>query len=216
MEQLRQHEFGHHVEKGTLRLAFVGMSNVGKSRRAEALARDCGFFHHNVDTHIAHDLGLKSVQEIGEWLGYPNTEGYAQREKQYLDLEHKHTNLGTLDTGGKNLVFDTTGSVVYLPDETIAWLRDNTLIVYLSVDDTDMEEMMERFFANIKPLVWGDKFSKKEGQQVGEAIRDSYPLLLQYRAEKYTTLSHLTISASLFWNASGQETLNIIKQNLPV
>ncbi len=215
MEQLRQYEFDAHVNEGTLRLAFVGMSNVGKSQRALSLAQDCNFFHHNVDKRIAKDLGFNHVDEVGGWLGYPDTPEYGEREKQYLDLEQTHTNLRTLDTDGKNLVFDTTGSVVYHCEDILNWLRDNTLIVYLSIGEDDMEEMMERFFKNIKPLVWGDMFVKEEGQSVEDAIRASYPTLLQYRVGKYAELAHITIPATAFWDTNGMQVLDIIKQTLP-
>ncbi|MBC8465376.1 MAG: hypothetical protein H8D63_03350 [Parcubacteria group bacterium] len=215
MEQLRQSEFDTHVKSGTLRLAFVGMSNVGKSMRAKSLAQDCNFFHYNVDTHIADDLGFADVRAIGKWLGYPDGSGYKEREKKYLELENLHTNLGILSTGGKSLVFDTTGSVVYLPDETTKWLKNNTLIVYLVIDKNNVEEMTERFFENIKPLIWGDMFVKEEGQSTEEAIRRSYPSLLHYRAEKYAGIAHLTIPADLFWNTNGIQVLDIVKQALP-
>ena len=107
-EQLTQAEYDRHIAEGTFRLAFVGMSNVGKSYRAQVLQDECGFFWYRVNQEIFRSLGLKSEDEVAAWLGFPDSPDYHDRERIYLEAEARYTKVDFLDTHGKNLVFDTT------------------------------------------------------------------------------------------------------------
>ena len=62
-DHLTQEEFDSHVEKRTLRLAFVGMSNAGKSHRARVLAEELGFTCYDVDGEILGALGFTNAEE---------------------------------------------------------------------------------------------------------------------------------------------------------
>jgi len=215
---LSKEEFVSHYMARTLRLVFVGMSNTGKSRRAKELMRTLSFFMYSVDELIAKELGLKNVGEVGEWLGHPDSEGYAEREKEYLRLEDKYTRLESIEAiipKGKNLVFDTTGSVAHLPQETRDWLSDNCLVVYLTLEQSDMKRMMELFFHVMKPLIWGEFFSIQNGETRDEALRRCYPNLLAFRTDKYADMKNISIRSKDLWDASAGVILDAVIQRLP-
>ena len=213
LEDLKQHEFDRHVQNGTLRLSFVGMSNAGKSYRSRKLRDELDFIWHHVDGEIQKSLGFSNMDEISKWLGYPDSPSYGEREQEYLRLENKHSHVGSLNTLGKNLVFDTTGSFVYLPTETLSWLRENCLIVHLDVGESATETLIERFFTHPKPVVWNGMYQDETDRNI--ALRKSYPRLLDYRLQKYRDASHLNLPAEAFRDTSANTTLSIIKKHLP-
>ncbi len=215
-QDLTQAEFDAHIANKTLRLAFVGMSNVGKSYRSKILRDDCGFMRYDVDEEMLKEFGFETLDEISQWLGYPSSEGYAEREKRYLECENVHTKVDFLGTGGKNLVFDTTGSVIYLPETTHTWLREKCLLVHLVADENSMEHMMKKFFDHPKPVTWAGLFQQEKGETDAETIKRCYPKLLSYRLQKYRELAHINIPAAAVRDRSGQETLNEIRNYLPV
>ena len=213
-EQLTPRELETHVENGTFRLAFIGMSNAGKSYRSKVLERELGFMWYHVDGEIEKALGLEDITKSSDWLSYPSSPHYKERAKEYLSLENAFTKVDVLDTHGRNLVFDTTGSVVHLQPETTAWLHEYCLIVHLAVDESAINTLIERFFNYPKPVIWGNYFLPKENENEEETLRRCYPKLLKDRVKKYEALAHVNIPASEFRDKSGHETLKIIKHHL--
>lgn len=214
LEQLTPQEFDAHVEKGTFRLAFVGMSNAGKSYRSKKLCDEAGFLWYEVDKEIEEALSLSSTDTLSSWLGYPTSLGYPAREKEYLALENKCTRKASMETNGKNLVFDTTGSVAQLEKETLTALKGNYLVVHLDVGEGSLTRMIEKFFEDPKPVAWGEYFEQKEGEDEETALRRCYPTLLTERLKKYRSLAHVTILAGEVYDTSAEETLAIIKARL--
>ncbi len=213
-QDLTQAEFDAHIAKRTLCLAFVGMSNVGKSYRSKVLRDESDFMWYDVDGEILKEFGFKTLDEISQWLGYPSSEGYVEREKQYLECENVHTKVDFLDAIGKNLVFDTTGSVIYLPASTHAWLRDNCLMVNLVADENSVGHMTEKFFEYPKPVAWAGLFVSKEGESDTETLKRCYPHLLSHRLKKYRELANIHIPAEAMRDKNGPETLNEIRNYL--
>ena len=213
-EQLKPHELDAHVQNGTFRLAFVGMSNAGKSYRSRVLQNELDFFWYEVDAHIQGALNLENMDDISSWLGYPTLDTYKERAQIYLDAEEKCTHLKDLDTQGKNLVFDTTGSVIYLSDVAKQWLREECLVVNIDVGKDAVEERTRRYFEEPKPVVWGDTFTRNEGESDDDALHRCYPQMLYYRLEAYEKLGHLTIPLEELYDATAEETLEIIKKHL--
>lgn len=213
-ELLKPEELDTHVQNGTFRLAFIGMSNAGKSYRSKVLQNELNFLWFHVDEEIQKELGFASMADISSWLGYPTVDGYAAREATYLELENKFTKQASMHVDGKNLVFDTTGSVVHLKEDTIATLRANTLVVHLDVGDDALAELVEKFFENPKPVAWCGHLEQNIGESSEEAIRRCYPELLSYRLAQYRKLAHVSISARDVYDTSALETLDVIKDNL--
>ena len=214
MSQLLSEEMEKHVAAGTFRLAFVGMSNAGKSYRSRILAQQANFFWYEVDASIQKELGLADMNDISDWLGYPTSDTYYERAMQYLAAEEKCTHLADLDTEGKNLVFDTTGSVIYLTGETKDWLLDQCLVVNIDVGEDSIAELSEKYFVEPKPVLWGNLFNRKEGETDEEALRRCYPEMLKDRLGKYRELAHISIPVSDLFDKSAEDTLAAIKASL--
>ena len=192
---LTRGEFDQRLQAGTLTLCFVGMSNIGKSFRSVQLGELQGLHCHAVDDLIAAELGFADVGEIASWMGQPDGSDYAERQQQYLKLEAAIT---TADTGMHgNTVIDTTGSVIYLDDPLLADLKNRALVVEFRVPDSYLDLMINDYFANPKPVVWGEMFSRKAGESTDEALRRCYPQLLADRNRRYQALADLSLPGAL-------------------
>lgn len=212
--RLKPQELEAHVENGTFRLAFVGMSNAGKCYRSRVLQNEENFLWYQVDKAIQKALGFKNIGEIASWLGMPTSGTYPKRERQYLELENESTLHASMSAGGKNFVFDTTGSVAHLAQKTVDVLRENCLVVHLDVGEHSLEEMMARFLKEPKPVAWCEYFSVQEGETEREAFRRCYPKLLKDRLATYRSLAHVNVPAASLRDTSGKETIRIIKSHL--
>lgn len=211
---LTPEEFDTHIANGTLRLSFIGMSNCGKSYRSRVLQNENGFLWYQVDDDIQKILGLDGQEAMSTWLGSPLSTTFAEREQKYLELENRFTEGAAMSSNGKNLVFDTTGSVVHLSPQTHIKLSENTLVVHLDVGKDSIEEILQRFFKDPKPVAWSGFFTQKLDESEEDAIRRSYPALLSERLKRYHTLAHVNINASDVLDASGDEVLALIRGKL--
>ena len=191
------------------------MSNAGKSYRSHVLQEHMGFLWYQVDEEIQKALQFQTMEEISSWLGYPTEDTYSSREQKYLILENQFTKNAAMHSGGKNLVFDTTGSVTHLEKNTLETLRGNCLVVHLDVGEDSLESMIENFFLKPKPVCWGNYFGRNDNESPEIALKRCYPVLLHDRLKNYRALAHLNIPATLFFDTSAEETLAIIKSNLP-
>lgn len=211
---LTPEEFDAHVAAKTLRLSFIGMSNCGKSYRSKVLERECGFLWYQVDDDIAKTLGMKDVDEVGAWMGFPTRPGYPEREQKYIELENTFTNHAAMSSHGNNLVFDTTGSVIHLDPAVLATLREHTLVVHLDVGEESLDALIARFFEKPRPVAWSGYFSQAPGETEEAAVRRNYPALLSERLKRYRTLAHVEIPARETRDTSGEETLALIRGKL--
>ena len=213
-DSLTPAEFDAHLTARDFRLGFVGMSNAGKSYRSKILRGEEGFLWYHVDEEIQRALGFVDMSAISSWLGYPSSPEYRERERHYLELEDRLARNASMHTGGRNLVFDTTGSVVHLTPDTLAVLRENCLVVHLDVGEDSLKEMTERFFREPKPVAWCGYYETQEGDSVDSALRRSYPALLTERLGRYRKLAHMSIPTKDMRNASAKETLALIRSHL--
>lgn len=211
---LTQAEYDAHIASNTLRIAFVGMSNVGKSYRSKVLRDESEFDWYQVDKEIIKSLGFAGMEEIAEWLGLPDSETYPERERLYLDAEAKHTKVDFLDTD-RNLVFDTTGSVIYLESGTGAWLKEHCLIVNLEAGEQYIDTMIKKFFEQPKPVVWNGMYVPKQGETKKETLERCFPILLRDRLKKYRAMAHVNVPAEDVYDKTGKETISIIRSYLP-
>ena len=212
---LTQAEYDAHIADNTLRIAFVGMSNVGKSYRSKVLREESEFDWYQVDKEITKSLGFDGAEEISEWLGLPHEDTYQERERLYLDAEAKHTKVDFLNTD-RNLVFDTTGSVIYLEKSTVEWLKEHCLIVNIDAGEQAIESMMQKFFEQPKPVIWNGLYQQRSGESERQTLERCYPALLSDRLKKYRTMAHLNIVVEDLYDKSGEETIAIIRSRLPV
>lgn len=189
---LTRSQFKEKIANNDLKIAFVGMSNIGKSHWSKALVDEKGFVRYEVDGAIQDKLQLGDMDQAAKWMGYPFEDRYLGREKEYLDLENDITATPPIPEN-KNFVLDTTGSAVYLEEDTLAFLRENFLIIEFDASDAMVREMTEDYFITPKSVVWNGDFDIKEGENGIDALRRCYPSLLHNRVAKYRKLGDVLI-----------------------
>jgi len=221
-----QAEFDQALKEKTLRIAFIGMSNCGKSFRSFQLRDEYGFDMVSVDEEIEKRiepeltaLGYQGIQGMAEWMGFPFDERNRKNEQRYLDIEDDVTaNVKfPLSPAKANCTLDTTGSVIYLSQSTLEKLKHSYLIVHLEASDDILDIMTENYFTMPKPVVWGTAFNQKEGENGMDALRRCYPGLLRLRREKYNQLAHVVIPASISrgYGVNIKQFVDILRKKLP-
>ncbi len=197
--KLSRDEFYARLNAGDLRLTFIGMSNIGKSFTAMRLRKSHGFDLYEVDEAIQKSLGLKSMQESADWMGFPYEATYAKREAEYLTLESKLT-AQAFDKSDKNLILDTTGSVIYLDKQTRDLLSKKSVIVHIQAGPNNLARLEKLYFKSPKPLIWNGVY--KDGCDRTQALKDAYPNLLASRMDAYNAMADVNVKASLLFEGT--------------
>ena len=197
--QLTRADFEKRYAKKTLRIAFVGMSNIGKSYTGSRLSKAFDFDLIQVDELIWEALGQGSMADFAAWQGQPYSEGYAEREAKSIALESEAT-AKALDMPLQNAILDTTGSVIYTNKLVQEKLLSDWYIVHISASKDDVENLKVRYFEQPKPLIWNGHYVRNPEQTETEAILTSYPELLASRAEAYAALADVTIGSNVILN----------------
>ena len=187
-----------------MRITLIGMSNVGKTYWANKLA-EVGFQVFSCDDLIEEKLaselqkyGYKGIHDVARWMGQPFDKQYSQTSARYLSFETEvmKSILFTLVNNGvgqKNIVIDTTASVIYTDDIIMDELKRLTKIVYL---DTPLKVQKEMYFSYLKypkPVIWGNSFKKRQDESDFEALSRCYPNLLAYRTKRYKLYADISL-----------------------
>jgi len=195
-------------------LSLIGMSGSGKTHWSRRLA-EAGYERIGCDdrieqrlTEAGHLNGTGGIGGVARWLGQPYEPGFAQREAAYLAAERAvvneildkfdpaRVNDLTIDAGrATNLAIDTTGSVVYLGEDTCRRLQAQTTILYLETSPEEMEEMFRQYLADPKPVMWSDAFRRREGETDHQALQRCYRDLLHMRCALYGLYATVKLSA---------------------
>ena len=180
--QLSRPELIERAQSRSLKLAFIGMSNVGKTHWSRRLVTDFGWHHYEVDEAIQKSLGIQTsnLTEVAQWMGAPHEPQYPEKSRLYLEAEEAATaQIPTLPEG--NLVVDTTGSFAHLSPKTREFIQQNYLVVNFDVSEKDIAIMIDDYFKEPKPVVWGDLFTPNEGESNRETLCRCYPKLINFR-----------------------------------
>jgi len=185
-----------------LRLAFIGMSGTGKTFWSKRLAQT-GLPAFCCDDRIEQRLrdrlptgGHAGIGGVASWMGWPDTSTYAQREADYLAEE-----IATLDevltelerAPARQLILDTTGSVIYTGNNILRRLRRQMTIVYLAASPSEEQLLIERYLNDPKPVLWRGAFQPKKGETPRETVARCYPTLIAARRQSYEALAHHTV-----------------------
>jgi len=184
-------------------LSLIGMSGSGKSFWSIKLA-EAGFTRFSCDERIAHRLGAElkasdgTALEMGEWMGFPFEPGYQAREARYLSLEAEVLSevIETLRSGispERNVVVDTTGSVIYTGENLLGELKRLTTIFHFASPPEVRQTMLEAYRLNPRPVLWQGMFRRLPGESEGAALARSYFLLLSDRESRYERLADVTV-----------------------
>ncbi|MGA2427039.1 MAG: hypothetical protein ABSH13_00920 [Candidatus Acidiferrum sp.] len=185
-----------------IRIALVGMSGTGKTFWAKRLAASghqsisCDDrIEERLRPHLAAD-GHTGTSGVAAWMGWPDSSTYAQRESDYLAAE-----IAALDelltelerNPSRELVLDTTGSVIYTGNNVLMRLRRQMIIVYLAASAEEQQLLIKRYLTDPKPVLWRGAFQPKNGESPHETVARCYPTLVAARRQSYEALAHCTL-----------------------
>jgi shikimate kinase len=188
-----------------LRLALIGMSGAGKSYWTTRIAA-AGYPAISCDTQIETRLkpaleggGYSGINGVAAWMGWPHVFTYAEREAAYLSEE-----IAVLDevlTGleknpERDLVLDTTGSVIYAGNHLLHRLRKQMLLVYLAASRDEQQLLIQRYLQDPKPVLWRGAFQARPGEDPKETVARCYPMLIGARRQSYEAIAHCSIAVS--------------------
>jgi len=187
-----------------MHLSLIGMSGSGKSHWSIRLA-EIGFHRFCCDEMIARNLSAEltredgTVMDLGEWMGFPYEPNYKEREARYLAHE-----IGVLDEilgyvadsardSGKNIIVDTTGSVIYTGETVLKKLCLHTTVVHFSTPPEVQKRMLDVYKARQRPVLWRDLFNQQPDEANEKALARCYLQLLSSRERLYEKWADVTI-----------------------
>jgi len=185
-----------------LRLALIGMSGSGKSHWAKNLAAlGCPTIccDDQIELRLAPVLksgGYSGINGVARWMGWPDSPTYAERESQYLSEEINVLDevLTDLEKDSKReLVLDTTGSVICTGNHILHRLRRNMTVVYLAASREEVELLIQRYLKDPKPVLWQGVFQPRPGETPHVTVVRCYPRLIEARRLSYEALAHVPV-----------------------
>src|SRR3974390_3365690 len=183
-----------------LRLSLIGMSGSGKShwvKNLSALAFPTVLCDDQIEARLAPILkrgGFEGINGVSAWMSWPDSPTYGERETEYLREE-----IATLDEllsslekdPQREMVIDTTGSVICTGNHILHRLRKLTTVVYLAASEQAVQLLMERYLRDPKPVLWQGVFQKRPGEIPQDTVVRCYPLLIAARRRSYEALAHI-------------------------
>lgn len=183
-------------------ISLIGMSGTGKTYWSKKLVQ-YGFTHICCDDLIENKLatelkklGYKGIKGVAKWVGQPYEVQFKKRQKKYLKSEKQVMQdiMSKVKKGRiRNVVIDTSGSVVYAGYNIRNKLKKYTTIVYFKVPKSLYHDMFKRYMKEPKPLMWMNGFRKHNGEANEVALKRCYLKLLQHRAQLYKEYADITM-----------------------
>ncbi len=188
-------------------LGFIGMSGAGKTSWATRLAAN-GFECIHCDELIAAQISQTlnqssfSVYDLGDWLGLPYTEGFQQREVEYLAHEAAALQIA-LDQAAQhdashNLIIDMGGSVIYLDPALLARVRQIATVVYFAITPQLHAQLLQEYLRQPRSLIWQGMFQPEAHESLEATFTRCYSRLISYREQHYAALSHVTLEHAFY------------------
>lgn len=222
---LSKKKFNENLNKGSLVISLIGMSNIGKTYWAKKLTT-LNFKHIDCDALIERKLapelkasGHKGIQRVDSWVGQPYEKYSSLNQKKYLESESKVMREILKDLKNrkeKNIVIDTTGSFVYTNKVICNNLRKNSLIVYLETTDDTENQMFREYLRESKPVIWKNHYKPQKGETREEALKRCYLKLLKERKVLYGRYADVTIPPPKTFNKDMdvQDFISLIEESL--
>lgn len=221
---LSKENFNTLLDKGKLVMSLIGMSNIGKTNWSQKLT-ELNFCHISCDDLIEQKLvtelrisGQEGVGGVARWMGKPYESHFFLNQKKYLQFEMDsmcQILSSITNDKEKNIVIDTTGSIVHTTKDICRDLKANSIVVYIKATDKMSERMVEEYFKNPKPVIWGDIYNIKKGETHESAVKRCYPKLLNFRNKRYEHYADVIIShEDISKISSAKQFLSLIEQHL--
>jgi nitroreductase len=93
----------------------------------------------------------------------------------------------------RELILDTTGSVIYTGNHLLLRLRRQMTIVYLAASAVEQQLLIERYLTDPKPVLWRGAFQPKKDETPRETVARCYPALIAARRQGYQALAHCSL-----------------------
>lgn len=194
-----------------LRVALVGMSGVGKTfwtRRLAATGRPTiccdDLIEQRLSPHLASG-GFSGIHGVARWMGWPDCPTYGEREAAYLAAEIAALDqvlVGLEQNPARELILDTTGSVIYAGNHLLLRLRRLMTVVYLAASVEEQQLLIHRYLSDPKPVLWHGAFQPKPGETARQTFARCYPPLIETRRRAYEALAHCTLPVADLHEAS--------------
>lgn len=185
-----------------VRLALIGMSGSGKTFWTNRLA-EAGFptvsCDDRIEAHLQRELeagGFRGIGGVAAWMGWPNQSAYREREAKYLEAEIAVMRevLDALEQdASRELVLDTTGSVIYTGEAIRERLRRQITVVCLVASAEEESLLVERYLSDPKPVLWRDAYQPLAGESPRETVARCYPALIERRRRLYENYAHCAL-----------------------
>jgi len=154
-----------------------------------------------ISAELASDLRRPdgTYMGMGLWMGLPYEPQYKRREAKYLAAEVLVVKQvlelieNSENYGDKNIVVDTTGSVIYTGDEVLHRLCRCTRVVHFSTPPQVQEQMLKAYIARKRPVLWRGMFDKKSHETNQEALVRCYSKLLFTRERLYEQIADVRL-----------------------
>ena len=184
-------------------LTLIGMSGAGKTFWATRLAAH-GFTVIDCDALLATKLqpvsGITgtSLEEIGQWMGFPYEADFRRREALYLACEMDVLRdvvaraITWADTP-TNTVIDTGGSVIYAEPVLVQRLRQCSTVIYLRLPSTLHQELVRAYLERPRPLIWNGLFNQTPNESLPAAFSRCYAQLIKHRERLYEQYSDVVL-----------------------
>ena len=185
-----------------LRLALIGMSGSGKShwtKNLAALGCPTVCCDDQIELRLVSVLksgGYTGINGVAAWMGWPDSPTYSEREARYLTEEIAVLDevLTDLENDPKReLVLDTTGSVICTGNHMLHRLRRSMTVLYLAASSEEVQLLIQRYLRDPKPVIWQGVFNSRPGETPHDTVVRCYPLLIAARRQSYEALAHLTL-----------------------
>jgi shikimate kinase len=185
-----------------MKISLIGMSGIGKSHWSKKL-QEQGFTRFCCDDLIEgkletvlKELGYKGIHDVALWMGQPFEPQYAENSRKYLQYEQKMVDevLSQIENMNDNIVIDTTGSVIYLGEDTLTKLKRLTRVIYFAASEEAKTKMYHQYLRLPKPVIWGNQFIPLSGETDQHALERCYLNLLEDRSHRYADLADMTLN----------------------
>lgn len=200
-----------------LRLALIGMSGTGKTfwtRRLMEGGRPGISCDDRIEERLRSLLaagGHAGINGVAAWLGWPDSPSYAEREAAYLAEE-----IAALDEiltelerdSSRELILDTTGSVIHTGNPLLWRLRRQMTVVHLAASADEQQLLIERYLNDPKPVLWRGAFHPDATETPRGTVARCYPALIAGRRKSYEVLAHCTLPAAGLRQTTGAAPLD--------